>query len=184
MVITPALILKNMADRPGILVIFTSWGGNTEALATAIAEGARGAGNGNVDVTVKRARDVRRSDIEAASALAFGSPTSYSYMSGELKTLFDDALADKEAFEGKPVIAFATGKGGQLKCIQSIEGILEFFNVHFVQRSDILSAGLAVQGKPDPGALAQARSIGRKLGDAGVQHACRLRGKDIVVGRT
>jgi flavorubredoxin len=173
-----------MADRPGILVIFTSWSGNTEALAAAIAEGAKGAGNGNVDVTVRRAREIEPSDIENASAIAFGSPTYYSYMSGELKTLFDEALSYKSAFEGKPVIAFATGQGGQLKCIQSIEDILEFFGVSFTRRSDILSAGLAVQGRPDEGALRQAKAAGRKLGDAGVEFLCRRRSEDITVGPT
>ncbi len=71
-----------MADRPRILVIYTSWSGNTEALARAIAEGASEAGNRNVDVELKRAGDAGQEDVESASALAFGSPTYYSYMSG------------------------------------------------------------------------------------------------------
>ena len=172
-----------MADRPVILIVFTSWGGNTEKLAEAIAQGARGAGNGNVDVIVKRAFETGRSDLESASAIGFGSPTYYSYMSGELKTFFDRALPFRETLEGKPVIAFATGEGGQLTCIRSIEGILEFFNVSFVQRSDILSAGLAVQGMPDEGALREARAAGRKLGDAGVDHLCSRRSENIIVGQ-
>jgi len=171
-----------MADVK-ILVIYTSWGGNTEALARAIADGASEAGNKNVDVEIKRARDVGQAEIEGASALAFGSPTYYSYMSGEMKTLFDNALRYKDAFYGKPVIAFATGNGGQLKCIQSIEAILEFFEAAFVQKSDILSAGLAVQGRPDEGALRQAKAVGRKLGDAGVGYQCSLGRKNIIMGR-
>ena len=171
-----------MADRPVILIVFTSWSGNTETVAGAMAEGAKGAGNGNVDVILKRAGKTGHGDIENASSVAFGSPTYYSYMSGELKSFFDGALAFKSAFEGKPVVAFATGEGGQIKCIQSIEGILEFFNVEFVQRSDILSAGLAVQGKPDARALSQAKAMGRKLGDRGVDFACRRNSKNIVVG--
>jgi NAD(P)H dehydrogenase (quinone) len=172
-----------MMDRPRILVIYTSWSGNTEALARAIADGASEAGNKNVEVEIKRARDVGQPDIEGASALAFGSPTYYSYMSGELKTLFDNALRYKDAFYNKPVIAFATGNGGQLKCIQSIEAILEFFEAVFVQKSDILSAGLAVQGRPDEGALKLAKAVGRKLGDAGVDYVCGLRSKNIIVGQ-
>ncbi len=172
-----------MADVK-ILVVFTSWSGNTEALARAIADGAGEAGNRNVEVEIKRARDVVREDVEGASALAFGSPTYYSYMSGELKTLFDYALPYRDAFFHKPAIAFATGNGGQLECIQSIEGILEYFEALLVQKSDILSAGLAVQGKPDEGALKQAKAAGRKLGDAGVEYACNLGRKNIAVGRT
>lgn len=176
------MMLRIMADRPRILIIYTSWSGNTEALARAIAEGASEAGNKNVEVEIKRARDVGRQDIENASALAFGSPTYYSYMSGELKTLFDNALPYKDAFYSKPVVAFATGNGGQLKCIQSIEAILELFEAMFIQKSDILSAGLAVQGKPDERALRDAKAIGKKLGDAGVGYACRRGSKNIIVG--
>jgi len=171
-----------MADVK-ILVVYTSWSGNTEALARAIVEGAADAGNKNVEVEMKRARDVGQQDIEGASALAFGSPTYYSYMSGEMKTLFDNALPFKEAFYHKPVVAFATGQGGQLKCIQSIEAILELFGVVFIQKSDILSAGLAVQGRPNEDALRQAKAVGRKLGDAGVEYVCELRSKNIIVGQ-
>ncbi len=171
-----------MADRPGILIVYSSFGGNTEELARGIAEGVREAGNRNVDVTLKRARDVRREDIERADALAFGTPTYYSYMSGEMKTLFDDALPYKAAFDGKPAIAFATGEGGQATAVQSIENIIELFGVSFVQRSDIRSAGLAVQGKPDQQALAEAKVVGRKLGDAGVNYQCELGKRRIEVG--
>jgi NAD(P)H dehydrogenase (quinone) len=174
--------METMADRPRILVIYTSWSGNTESLARAIAEGASEAGNRNVEVELKRARDVGQADVEGASAMAFGSPTYYSYMSGEMKTLFDNALRYRDAFYGKPVIAFATGNGGQLKCIQSIEAILEFFEALFIQKSDILSAGLAVQGRPDEGALRQAKAAGMKLGDAGVGYLCSMRSRNIIVG--
>lgn len=160
-----------MAEKPLTLVIFTSMSGHTEALANAIAEGARQMRNTTAEV--KRAKDVRPEDIGRASALAFGSPTYFSYMSGELKTLFDEFLPYKDRFQGKPVIAFATGDGGQSKCIESIESILEAFGVDLVHRSDILIAGLAVQGMPDQKAKNQAVEAGKKLADAGVCFACR-----------
>ncbi len=172
-----------MAGGPRILIVYTSRGGNTEALARALAEGAAEAGNRNVEVVVKRAGDVSRQDVEDASALAFGSPTYYSYMSGELKSLFDDALAYKDSFYSKPAMAFATGNGGQSKCVESIEAILELFEAMLIQKSSILSAGLAIQGKPDEGALRQAKEAGRRLGEAGVEYACRKGSKDIKVGR-
>ena len=171
-----------MVDKPRILVIYTSMSGHTEALARAIAEGARGAQN--VEVEVRRARDVGVDDFARASAIAFGSPTYYSYMSGELKTLFDNALPYKGSFEGKPVLAFGTGEGGQLKSIESIENILQYFGVSFVQKSDILSAGLAVQGMPDEGALKMAKTVGKKLSEAGIGYVCEKakREQGIVIG--
>ncbi len=174
-------MLTIMVDRPGILVIYTSLSGNTEALARAIVEGASQAGNSNVDVAIKRARDVEKTDIENASALAFGSPTYFSYMSGEMKMLFDRALPYRSAFEHKPAFAFATGEGGQLKCIESIENILGSFGVNLIEKTDILSAGLAIQGKPEEGAIKQARAAGRKLGDSGVQYVCDRESKNIIM---
>jgi NAD(P)H dehydrogenase (quinone) len=144
--------------------------GNTEALARAIADGAKH--GQNVEVEIKRAREVAPQDIDRASALAFGSPTYFSYMSGELKSLFDGALAYRGHFAGKPALAFGTGNGGQLKCIESIEGILSYFGVEFVQKSDILSAGLAVQGAPDEGAQKLAAQAGQSLSEAGIRYVC------------
>ncbi len=153
------------------MIVFTSMSGHTEAVANALVEGALQMKNTTAEV--KRARNVTPEDVGRAAAIAFGSPTYFSYMSGELKMLFDEFLPFKEKFQGKPVIAFATGDGGQLKCIQSIEGILESFGVDLVHRSDILTAGLAVQGMPDQKAKNEAVQAGRKLADAGVCFACR-----------
>ena len=160
-----------MADKPFTLIIYTSMSGHTEALARALADGARQSRNTSADL--KRARDVTPEDIDKASALAFGSPTYFSYMSGELKMFFDEFLIRKDKFKGKPAIAFATGDGGQLKCIQSIEDIMEYFEVDMVHRSDIISAGLAIQGVPDENALKTARNVGTKLAEAGKCLVCR-----------
>jgi NAD(P)H dehydrogenase (quinone) len=171
-----------MVDKPRILIIYTSMSGHTEALARAIGDGARG--GQNVEVEVRQARNTGPDDVGRAAAIAFGSPTYYSYMSGELKTLFDNALPWKDRFEGKPVIAFGTGAGGQLKCIESIENILQLFGVRFVQKSDIISAGLAVQGMPDEGALRMAKTVGKKLSEAGIGYVCEKakREQGIVIG--
>lgn len=159
-----------MVDKPMILVVYSSMSGHTQAMADAIADGARG--GQNVLVEVKRPGDVGPTDLEHASAIAFGSPTYFSYMTGELKTLFDRMLPHKEHLDGKPVIAFATGEGGQVTCIKSIEDILSYFGANILLKSDILSAGLAVQGIPDERAKKIAMEAGKKLSDAGIQYVC------------
>jgi NAD(P)H dehydrogenase (quinone) len=171
-----------IVDKPRILVIYSSMSGHTEALARAIADGARG--GQNVEVELNRARDVGPDDVARASALAFGSPTYYSYMSDELKTLFDNAPPYKERFDGKPAVAFGAGEGGELKCIESIENILQFFGVKFVQKSDIPSVGLAVQGMPDESALKMAKQVGKKLSEVGIERVCEKakREQGIVMG--
>ena len=171
-----------MVDKPRILIIYTSMSGHTEALARAIADGARG--GQNVEVDFKRARDVAPDDIGRAAAIAFGSPSYFSYMSGELKSLFDAMLPLKGKLAGKPAIAFGTGEGGQIKAIESIENILSYFGVQFVQRSDILSAGLATQGTPDERALRMAKQVGKKLSEAGTHYVCEKakEEKGIIIG--
>ncbi len=54
----------------------------------------------------------------------------------------------------------------------------------FVQKSDILSAGLAVQGMPDEGALKMAKTVGKKLSEAGIGYVCEKakREQGIVMG--
>jgi NAD(P)H dehydrogenase (quinone) len=168
--------------RPRILVIFTSMSGHTEALARAIADGAKG--GQNVEVEVRRAREVAPPDLERAAAVAFGSPTYFSYMSGELKSLFDGLLPYRQHLEGKPAMAFATGDGGQLRCVESIESILAYFGASLLEKSDILSAGLAVQGMPDEGARRLAMQAGKRLSDAGSRYVCdrARREQDVTYG--
>ena len=95
-----------------ILIAFYSRGGSTEALANAIAEGARTEG---ADVTLRRAREVvsrevmthadgwienadrmnaayeapTAADAEAADAIIFGTPTRFGSISSELKAYMD-----------------------------------------------------------------------------------------------
>lgn len=172
-----------MPDKPVVLVIYSSYSGHTEDLAHAIAEGAGEAQNVSADV--KKVTDLKREDIENASAYAFGSPTYFSYMSGELKHFFDLTYPHRNMFEGKPAIAFATGEGGQIKCIESIEGILDLFGLRLISRTDILYAGLAVQGAPDDNAKKTARSAGKKLAEAGVDYLCDLKAREsgLTIGR-
>jgi NAD(P)H dehydrogenase (quinone) len=164
-----------MTEKPMILIIYSSYSGNTEELAKTIAEGSASAGN--VEVSIKRACDINLPDISGSSAIAFGSPTYFSYMSGELKSLFDRSLPYRHFFEDKPAMAFATGEGGQLTCIESIERILEFFGSKFVQKSTIISAGLAVQGKPDKVSKKYALEAGKRLGEAGIEFSLKKIGR-------
>ncbi len=95
-----------------ILTAFYSRGGSTEALASAIAEGARAEG---AEVTLRRAREVvsrevmahadgwienadrmnaayeapTPADAEAADAIIFGTPTRFGSISSELKAYMD-----------------------------------------------------------------------------------------------
>lgn len=101
-----------MADNVNILIAFYSRNGSTEALANAVAEGARGAG---AEVRLRRARDFvaeaiiqqvpgwaanrdrmeaqyeapTEADAEWADGLVFGTPTRFGNISSELKAYID-----------------------------------------------------------------------------------------------
>ena len=93
--------------------------GNTEAMAKAVADGARKAG---ANVTLANTNE-RRFDVEkyrAFDAAAFGSPDYYSYIAGGLKMFLDDWHIAKgknpQGLEGKPYALFYShGGGGAVK---------------------------------------------------------------------
>ena len=97
---------------PQVLVVFTSRGGTTEAMALAVAEGAREAG---AEVVIRRARELvdretmahapgwveaadrmnavydapTPDDVAGADAVVIGSPTRFGMVSSEIKAFLD-----------------------------------------------------------------------------------------------
>ena len=89
--------------------------GNTAAMASAIAAGARAAG---ADVTLINTNE-ERMDLEqyrGFDAVAFGSPDYYSYIAGGLKVFLDDwyiaQKSDRQGLKGKPYGLFYSHGGG------------------------------------------------------------------------
>ena len=90
--------------EPKILIVYALRTGNTEKLAQAIAEGARGAGG--VGVELKKAKDTKPSDA-GADAFAFGSHSA--------------------------LLLFTTGQGGQTSALASIDKVAGVFNPSWVK---------------------------------------------------
>ncbi len=119
-----------------VLIPFYSRGGNTEALANAVAEGARSQG---AEVRLRRARDLVGSDVMAhvpgwaenaarmdaayaaptvedidwADAIVFGTPTRYGNVCAELKAYIDSLGGAwfQGKFNGKAGSAFCATMG-------------------------------------------------------------------------
>ena len=88
--------------------------GNTQAMAEAVAEGAKAAG---ADVTMVNTNE-QRLDIEqyrGFDAVAFGTPDYYSYLAGGLKVFLDDwhiaKQTNPQGLEGKPYALFYSHGG-------------------------------------------------------------------------
>jgi NAD(P)H dehydrogenase (quinone) len=94
-----------------VLVAYYSLHGNTERFAQSVAEGAKQV-PGTV-VTIKKAKDVSKEDLQAADAIALGSATYFANIPGKMKVVIDDwNWRWKVDFTDKVGGAFSTG-GGQ-----------------------------------------------------------------------
>jgi NAD(P)H dehydrogenase (quinone) len=94
-----------------VLVAYYSLRGNTERLARSVAAGAEQVPD--TLVTVKQAKDVSKEDLQAADAIALGSPTYFASIPGKMKVVIDDwNWKWKVDFTDKVGGAFSTG-GGQ-----------------------------------------------------------------------
>lgn len=141
-----------------VLVVYHSTTGNTKAMAQAVAEGVKEVPG--VEVVLKEADQVSVSDLVNADALAFGSPTYFSYMAGVVKTIFDKAYLSRSQLRGKPFAAFASGGGGEVKSVQSIESIAASCGLRKV------CEGVAVGGMPTESEKQDCRKIGATLAKA------------------
>jgi NAD(P)H dehydrogenase (quinone) len=141
-----------------VLVVYHSGTGNTKAMAQAVAEGVKEVPG--VEVALKEADQVSISDLVNADALAFGSPTYFSYMAGVVKAIFDKAYLSRSQIRGKPFAAFASGGGGEVKSVQSIESIAASCGLRKV------CDGVAVGGMPTEGESQDCRKLGTTLAKA------------------
>ena len=143
---------------PKILVAYYSKTGNTKQVAEAIADGAKSVKGVNVEI--KNVPDISAKEAIEADGFAFGSPTYFSMMSGPLLTLLTELYFEREKLAGKPMVAFATGVGGQAKTIENVESILKAFNPKLIQ------PGLAIGKTFSETDKQQAKELGEKLAKA------------------
>ncbi len=111
-------------------------------------------------VELKKAKTTDHKEVAAADAYAFGSPSHFSIMSGEILTLFTNLYPHRHELAGKPACVFTTGSGGQVTALESIEKILGAFNPKFVK------PGLVIEGPLKEIDKDQAEKLGKKLAEA------------------
>jgi len=103
------------AEKIKILIVYHSRGGHTEAMAKAVAEGAKK--NSQVEVTLKKVAEVKCSELLATDALVVGSPVYWSNMAGEVKSFFDRFSTDcgvlPPAFQMRDKVGGAFVTGGE-----------------------------------------------------------------------
>ena len=134
--------------------------GNTEAMAEAVADGARSAG---AKVTLVNTNE-KRLDIEQFrrfDVVAFGSPDYYSYIAGGLKVFVDDFYiarkTNRQGLEDKPYgLFYSHGGGGRVR-----EPFEKLFSM--MKLGAKIGETIESNGSPNSKVLEECRELGKQL---------------------
>ena len=136
-----------------VAVVYWSGTGNTEAMATAVAEGAKAAG---AEVTVMTSATFTPDKVDEFDSIAFGCPS----MGDEVleETEFDPMFTECESkLSGKPIALFGSYGWGNGEWMESWTERAEDDNASLVCESVICNE------MPDDEGLEQCRALGKAL---------------------
>ena len=135
-----------------VLVVYVSTTGNTEKMANAIVEGAKGAG---ADVTLKTVSDASVAELAGYDVIAFGSPAMGAEVleEAEMEPFFSEAIG---TLSGKKVAIFGSYDWGDGEWLRTWEQRIKDGGAVFV---DSVKANL----EPDDAAIAECKAFGAKL---------------------
>src|SRR3990170_6379191 len=139
-----------------ILVLYYSQTGNTEMMASAVAEGAKNAGN----VEVELEYHVDADDLNRFDAVVVGVPTYYHDMPMDIKRLFEEAAVKGISLKGKVSAAFGSyGWSGKAP-----KFVLEIMKNKFEML--VLEPPLLVRYEPDQNMLGMCRDFGKRVSES------------------
>ena len=135
-----------------VLVVYVTTTGNTEKMANAIAEGAKGAGS---DVTLKTVGDASVSELEGYDVIAFGSPAMGAEVleEAEMEPFFTEA---EGKISGKKVAVFGSYDWGDGEWLRVWEERCK------AAGADVI-ASVKAHLEPDDDAIAECKAFGAKL---------------------
>ncbi len=139
-----------------VLIVYHTQSGNTEAMAKAVAEGAKSVAE--TQAVLKLALDTSLEDLLGCDAVAFGSAEYFGYMAGAMKDFFDRTFQPSQGkITEKPCVVFATGSGGGEKALTLLEGMSSTFKLKKV------ADGVAAAGEPSEGVIKECQELGKTL---------------------
>jgi NAD(P)H dehydrogenase (quinone) len=157
------------AEPPGVtvLVVYYSLTGNTQKMATAVAEGAQK--TPGTTVVTRKVSEASLADLKGADAIVLGSPTYFGDMAAPMKAFIDDwHLKHKVSLVDKVGGAFSTGSdetGGKEHVIYSLN--LAMMNAGMVIVGPVHDrygmAGVSAREPVNEAALKEARSLGERV---------------------
>jgi flavorubredoxin len=144
-----------------VLVLYYSRSGNTEKMATAIAEGARSVAN--IDVSIEFHVDV--DDLVNFDAILIGVPTYHHEAPMDVKRLFEEAAEKGVSLKGKTGAAFGSyGWSGEAPKL-----VLEIMKNRFEMQ--VTEPPLLVKYTPDESSLNGCRTFGKRVSESLIQPA-------------
>ena len=157
-----------------VLVAYHSQSGNTERMAEAVAEGAKGVSG--TAVIMKRVGQVTADDLFSSDAIVVGSPVYWSNMSGDVKTFFDNwqfkfGVFPEFKMKNKIGAAFATGgqlSGGKEVTMLTILAAMLGNQMIVVSGGGAFGASATTEGDSpgiDNKELADAQALGRRVAE-------------------
>ena len=136
-----------------VLIVYVTTTGNTEKMANAIADGAKGAG---ADVTLKTVGDASVSELADYDVVAFGSPAMGAEVieEAEMEPFFSEAV---KSLNGKKVAVFGSYDWGDGEWLRTWENRCK-------EAGAVMAAeGLKAHLEPDDDAIAECKAFGAKL---------------------
>jgi flavorubredoxin len=139
-----------------VLVLYYSRTGNTEKMAKAVAEGAKSAGN----VQVELSYFVDAEELGGFGAVLVGTPTYHHDMPVDIKMLFEEAAARGVNLKGKIGVAFGSyGWSGEAP-----KYVLEIMKNKFQMR--VTEPLLLTKYLPDQNTLEMCRALGKRVSES------------------
>ncbi len=147
-----------------ILVIYDSKTGNTEKMASAVAEGAKQVDG--VETVVKKVDEATLQDLQEADGIIMGTPTYYGQMSGKLKVFIDESVKIHGELKGKVGAAFTSSGGTASGAETTLLSILQSMLVHgmIIQgRHDDKHYGAASVENPNKESIESCKELGKRV---------------------
>jgi len=140
---------------PKILILYYSRTGNTEKMAKAVAEGAKNAGNMEVELNYH----VEADELDKFDAIVLGAPTYHHDMPIDMKKLFEDAAEKSISLKGKVGAAFGSyGWSGEAPKL-----LLEIMKNKFEMQ--VTEPPLLAKYVPDEKMLGMCRDFGKRVSE-------------------
>jgi len=160
-----------------VLIVYDSHTGNTEKMAQAVEEGAKGA---ETEVRLRKVAEAELADLEWADGIIIGSPNYFGTMSAKMKGLVDKSvqLYGKGKLKHKVGATFASaagsGTGGETTALSLLTAMVihEMVIVSAPGRAPgsagtygVIADGLGLDGTPGEQVLDNCKRLGKRVAD-------------------